>query len=81
MSASITVMTLYLSVFTIFLPLAYWDTYRVSKRRGECFGLCCCKEDSILFCRGKLLSKEQYEYSIGKQEKKINQKPVVVKDS
>ena len=56
--ASISIMTLYLSVFTIFLPVLYWDTYRISKKRKECFGLCFCKEDSILFCKGKLLSKE-----------------------
>ena len=65
--ACISIMTLYLSVFTIFLPIAYWDTYRVSKRYGECFGLCFCKEDSVLFCKGKLLSKEQKEYSLGPQ--------------
>ena len=53
--SSITIIMLYLSVFTIFLPIAYWDTYRVSKKWGECFGLCFCKEDSILCCRGRLL--------------------------
>ena len=65
--SAISILALYLSVFTIFLPVAYWDTYRVSKRWGECFGLCFCREDSILFCKGKLLSKRQREYSLGKE--------------
>ena len=61
--ASITVSMLYLSVMTIFLCIVYWDTWRVTKRYKECCGMCFCKENSRLFCKGKLLSNPQREFS------------------
>ena len=54
---AVSVLLLYFSVLTIYLPLVYWDTLRVSKRYGDCFGLFFCKEDTIICCKGKLLSK------------------------
>lgn len=54
--SAICVLMLYLTVMTIFLTVIYWDTWRVSTRRKECCGLFCCKEDSFLFCKGKMLS-------------------------
>ena len=60
---AVSVLILYFSVLTIFIPLVYWDTVRVQKRWGDCFGLFFCKEDSVLFCKGKLLSKPQRDFS------------------
>lgn len=54
--AAVTVMFLYTTVLTIFVPFLLWDTKRVGAKRRECCGACCCKEDSVLFCRGRLLS-------------------------
>ena len=53
---SISICILYLSVLCIFLPCLYWDTIRISKHWKELCGLCFCKDDSILFCRGTFLS-------------------------
>ena len=61
---SITTLILYVSVLTVFLPILYWDTIRVSKKRKDLCGLCFCKDDSRLFCKGKLLTKNQRAWSI-----------------
>ena len=50
------VVMLYFSFLTIFSPWFLEDMQRLHKRKGECFGLCCCKENSILFCKGSCLS-------------------------
>ena len=63
MFCSLTIMMLYLSVMTMFLCVVYWDASRVAKKRRECCGLCFCKENSFLFCRGKLLSESQQKFS------------------
>ena len=31
--------------------------------KGDCCGICCCKEDSVFCCRGRFLSKRQREFS------------------
>ena len=54
--ASATIMMLYFSVITIFASVVYWDTKRVYLKKGDCCGIFFCKEDSIIFCRGKLLA-------------------------
>lgn len=59
----VTVIMLYLSVITIFLSVVVWDTHRVAKRGKECCGLCCCGEDSLLFCQGRFLTPNQRKYS------------------
>ena len=52
----VTVIMLYLSVITIFLSVVVWDTRRVERKGKECCGMCCCKEDSVLFCSGLFLT-------------------------
>ena len=59
MYASTTVACLYLVLMTVFLSVVTWDTWRVEQEYRECLGLCFCKENSILFCKGKLLSDPQ----------------------
>ena len=54
--AGFCVLTLYLIVLTFFLCIVAWDVNRVAAKKRECCGLCCCKEDSLCFCRGALLS-------------------------
>ena len=69
----ITVTLMYVSMMTIFLPIVYWDSIRVARRRGELCGLCCCREDSILFCRGRLLSEPQKKFSaVGKYKSDLD---------
>ena len=41
---------------TFFLACVVWDTQRISNYRKDCLGLCCCADDSIFFCKGKLVS-------------------------
>jgi len=49
----------YFTVMTIFSCILVWDTQRVLKRKRECCGACWCAEDSLIFCRGKLLTRKQ----------------------
>ena len=51
------VIMLYFSFLTIFSPWFLEDMERLHRRKGECFGICCCKEDSLFVCKGNFLSK------------------------
>ena len=53
------VVMLYFSFLTIFSPWFLEDMERLHDRKGDCFGMCCCKEDSIFFFKGKCLTKRQ----------------------
>ena len=57
------VIMLYFSFLTIFSPWFLEDMRRLHGRKGECFGLCCCKEDSLFVCKGTFLSKRQKKFS------------------
>ena len=46
------VVMLYISFLTLFSPWFLEDMTRMHSRKGDCFGLCCCKDDSVLFCKG-----------------------------
>ena len=59
---------LYLTVNLIFMPAIVWETRRVEQKKGDCFGICCCNEDTILCCKGKFLSDKQKAYSFGQQK-------------
>ena len=61
--ASVTVAMLYITVMTVFLCILYWDTFRASKRCGDCCGLFFCKENTILCCKGIFLANNQREFS------------------
>ena len=61
--ASVTVAMLYITLMTVFLCILYWDTFRASKRCGDCCGLLFCKEDTILCCKGIFLANNQREFS------------------
>ena len=57
------ILMLYTAVLTIFLPMLYWDTIRVEKRWKELCGLCFCDDNSVIFCKGKLMSENQKVFS------------------
>ena len=57
--AGFCVVALYFSFLTIFSPWFVNDLRRQHKLKGDCCGLCCCKEDVIICCKGKLLSDQQ----------------------
>ena len=61
--ASACIMMLYFTVMTFFLCVVVWDTERVGLKRGECCGLCMCKEDTVICCKGSCLSKKMKNYS------------------
>ena len=50
------VVMLYFSFLTIFSPWFLEDMVRMHRKQGECFGLCCCKEDSAFCFRANCLS-------------------------
>jgi len=50
------VLMLYLSMLTIFTPFLVSDLRRMHSKKGDCCGLCCCKVDSAICCRGKFLT-------------------------
>ena len=60
--AAACVFMIYLIVMTVFLAVVVWDTERVGRKKGECCGLCMCKQDSIICCKGFFLSKKMIEY-------------------
>lgn len=60
--ASVTTAMIYFSNMTLLLAVLVWDTRRVESLKKECFGLCCCKENSRLCCKGKLTSYKQRNY-------------------
>ena len=57
------VFMLYLSFLTIFAPLYLEDLRRLHRKKGDCCGLCCCKEDSLICCFGLLLTNRQRRFS------------------
>lgn len=61
--AAVCVAINYITSMTFFLAFVVWDTRRVAARKKECFGACGCAETSRLFCKGKLASQKQREYS------------------
>ena len=54
--AAVSIIMLYFTVLTIFTPIMAFDTRRVQRRKGDCHGLCCCSEDTLICCRGFWLS-------------------------
>lgn len=54
--AGVTVIMLYLTQISIFLCFVVWDTKRVACGFHECAYLCFCREDSIVCCKGKLMT-------------------------
>ena len=63
--AAVCSLMLYLCMLTIFVSMMVWDTKRVHRKdkNGDFCGLCICKEDSLLFCKGFCLSVKQKAYS------------------
>ena len=56
---------LYLSFLTVFLSWYISDLRRMHNRKGDCCGLCCCKEDALVCCKGYFLTKKQMQFSGG----------------
>jgi Niemann-Pick C1 protein len=54
--ASVCIVMLYGLVMTVFLAVVIWDTERVGRKRNECCGCFCCKQESVICCRGWFLS-------------------------
>ena len=61
--SAVTIVMLYLSVLTLFVPFMYWDTRRVASRNKECLGLFFCSEDSVMCCKGRFISEPQRIFS------------------
>jgi len=54
--ASVCIIMLYGLVMTVFLAVVIWDTERVGRKKNECCGLFCCKQESVICCKGYFLS-------------------------
>ena len=61
--AGLCLITLYIAMLSLFACWFIWDLRRQQSRKGDCNGLCFCREDSKLFCGGKFLTKAQKEFS------------------
>ena len=59
------VIALYFSFLTIFAPWFLHDLRRQHNLKGDCCGVCCCKEDVLICCKGKLLTERQSKFSKG----------------
>ena len=57
MFAAFCTITLYISFLTIFSPFFLYDLRRMHDRKGDCCGLCHCKEDTSICCKGYFLTK------------------------
>jgi len=60
--ATVCNLMLWLASMTIFLAFVVSDSKRVQDKRRECAGAFCCPNDSLLCCRGKLMSRKQREH-------------------
>ena len=56
------VIALFFASITIFSAFMVWDLKRQTARKGDCCGLCCCKEDTMLCCGGRFLTPKQKAY-------------------
>jgi predicted RND superfamily exporter protein len=56
--AGIGIMMLYISSCTLFASYMVYDLQRQEARTGDCFGACCCKEDSWICCGGYFLTEK-----------------------
>ena len=54
--AACCLVTLYFSFLTLFAAWFINDLKRMHALRGDCCGLCCCKADTALCCRGRFLT-------------------------
>ena len=63
MYCGICIVCLYFSFLTIFSSFFLDDLKRIHDHRGDCCGVCCCKEDSVFCCRGQFLSKRLQKFS------------------
>ena len=56
--ATICIAMCYCTIITTFSCILVWDTERVHKKKPDCCRIFCCAEDSWIFCKGKLLSRQ-----------------------
>lgn len=61
--AALSISFLFFTCLTVFSCFMVWDTKRQIKRKGDCCGLCFCREDSFFCCRAKFLTPEQKIFS------------------
>ena len=72
--ATVSNFMLWLASMTIFLSFMISDTKRVQDKRRECAGAFCCQNDSLICCKGKLMSKREREYcQIGEKKPEPNE--------
>jgi hypothetical protein len=56
--AGIIICTLYFGFLTIFSPWFFNDLKRQHAKKGDCCGLCCCRQDTIFCCKGYFLTEK-----------------------
>ena len=60
--AACCLVALYFAFLTLFASFYINDLRRIHAKKGDCCGLCCCENDTVLCCRGRFLSKRQKEF-------------------
>ena len=62
--AACCLLSLYFAFLTIFSAWFVYDLKRMHELRGDCCGLCCCKADTAICCKGRFLT-EKEKYFVG----------------
>lgn len=62
------VLMLFIASITVFSAFMVWDIKRQASKKGDCCGLCCCKEDTMLCCGGRFLTPKQKAYPFQGEE-------------
>lgn len=60
--AGIGMLFMYMACISLFTAFMTWDIRRQVQRKGDCCGLCRCKETTRFCCKGKFLSERQRRY-------------------
>lgn len=66
--AGLGILYLYFTSLTIFSAFMVWDITRQMKQKGDCCGLCMCKEDTLICCKASCLTDKQKAYPFQGQE-------------
>jgi predicted RND superfamily exporter protein len=66
--AGLGVLMLYLTSISVFAAYMVWDIKRQMNKKGDCCGACMCKENTMICCGGRLLTKAQKSYPFQGEE-------------
>mmetsp|Transcript_18041 Transcript_18041/g.30748 ORF Transcript_18041/g.30748 Transcript_18041/m.30748 type:complete len:538 (+) Transcript_18041:285-1898(+) len=66
--AGLGVLMLYFTSITIYASFMVWDLRRQMSKKGDCCGLCCCSEQTMICCKGSCLTTKQKSFPFQGEE-------------